>query len=111
MTPSLALALILPLLVACAAAPPKSAPDAARALSRSIVPVAIVAWPDADRRPGCRLHDPPQPPDFAGFVEPGDATRYYITMRQLHDAIDWYKELRDWTAEVTACVRRLTRDE
>ena len=81
-----------------------------RELSESVIPVAIVAWPDADRKPRCRVPQPPDPPDLAGFMEL-DASRYYLTARQMQDVLEYDRAVHMWLVEVGVCLRTLVRDE
>lgn len=74
-----------------------------------VLPVAITAWP-SPIRPDCELSDLPQVPDVFIWTQISDdeASRIYITQRQLADLVVWLKDVQQWSGLTTRCLEKLT---
>lgn len=73
-----------------------------------VLPVAITAWP-SPIKPQCQLSDLPQVPDVFVWTQIADeeASRIYISQRQLADLVVWMKDVHHWAGLYQRCVERL----
>ena len=75
-----------------------------------VLPVAVVSWP-APIKPDCELSDLPQVPDVFIWTQISDdeASRIYITQRQLADLVVWLKDVQQWSGLTTRCLEKLAK--
>ena len=98
------------LLSACALAIVSGGCAASKPTLPGVLPVAITSWP-SPIKPDCELSDLPQVPDVFIWTQISDdeASRVYITQRQLADLVVWLKDTQQWAGLVTRCLEKLAK--
>lgn len=77
-----------------------------------VLPVAVVSWPSPIKA-SCQLSDLPDVPDVFVWTQIADeeASRIYISQRQLADLVVWMKDVRHWAGLQASCLRKLTTED